>query len=83
MENIGDYYKTPFKLNLDGIIVKLIEVEPIQSYQDLKEDLKKRLKSSSRSKLLVSKIKDDLEARYEVTINEAARLISKSIRQYI
>jgi peptidyl-prolyl cis-trans isomerase SurA len=72
MENIGDYTK-PFQTKFGWHIVKLIEVEPIQSYQDLKEDLKKRLKSSSRSKLLVSKIKDDLEARYEVTINEAAR----------
>lgn len=71
LENIGDYTE-PFQTKFGWHIVKLIEVEPIQSYQDIKEDLKKRLKSSSRSKLLVSKIKEDLEARYEVTINEVA-----------
>ena len=72
LENIGDYTE-PFQTNFGWHIVKLIEVEPIQSYQDIKEDLKKRLKSSSRSKLLVSKIKEDLEARYEVIINEDAK----------
>jgi len=72
LENTGDYTE-PFQTSFGWHIVKLIEIEPIQSYQDIKEDLKKRLKSSSRSKLLVSKIKEDLEARYEVTINEDAK----------
>ena len=43
LENTGDYTE-PFQTSFGWHIVKLIEIEPIQSYQDIKEDLKKRQK---------------------------------------
>ncbi|MFD0933431.1 peptidylprolyl isomerase [Psychroflexus salinarum] len=69
LENEGDFTK-PFKTRFGWHIVKLIETIPLQPYEEVKDDYKKKLKSSSRSKLLVSKIKKDLEELYEVEIYE-------------
>jgi peptidyl-prolyl cis-trans isomerase SurA len=72
LEEIGDYTE-PFQTKFGWHIVKLIDVEPVKTYEELKDELEKRLKTSSRSKLLVSKIKEDLESRYTVEINPRAR----------
>ncbi|WP_019038969.1 peptidylprolyl isomerase [Psychroflexus tropicus] len=72
LENPGDYTE-PFKTRFGWHIVKLIEIIPLQPYVEVKEDYKKRLKSSSRSKILVSKIREDLEQLYTVDINSEAK----------
>ncbi|SDG70356.1 peptidylprolyl isomerase [Psychroflexus sediminis] len=72
LEKEGDYTK-PFKTRFGWHIVKLIESIPLKPYDEVKEDYKKRLKSSSRSKYLITKIKEDLESLYEVEINEDAK----------
>lgn len=72
LENEGDYTR-PFKTRFGWHIVKLIETIPLKPYDEVKDEYKKRLKSSSRSKVLVSKIKEDLENLYEVKINEEAK----------
>lgn len=73
IENEGDYTK-PFQTKFGWHIVKLIKTEPIKDYDELKADIKQQLKASSRSKLLVSKIKEDLEKRYTLEINPDAKL---------
>ena len=72
LENEGDYTE-PFKTRFGWHIVKLIETIPLEPYDEVKDDYKRRLKSSSRSKVLVSKIKEDLEKLYEVEISEKAK----------
>lgn len=72
LKHIGDYSE-PFKSNYGWHIVKLIETSPLASYEEMKDQLKNKLKSSSRSKLLVSKIKQSLEKLYDVDINEEAK----------
>ena len=72
LKNNGDYSK-PFKSNYGWHIVKLIETSPLASYDEMRDQLKDKLKSSSRSKLLVSKIKQSLEKIYDVDINEEAK----------
>jgi peptidyl-prolyl cis-trans isomerase SurA len=72
LESEGDYTK-PFKTRFGWHIVKLIETIPLEPYDDVKEEYKRRLKSSSRSKVLVSKIKDDLEKLYTVEVEEEGK----------
>lgn len=72
LENEGDYTQ-PFQTRFGWHIVKLIETIPLEPYDDVKEDYKKRLKSSSRSKILVSKIKADLEKLYDVEVYEEGK----------
>lgn len=72
LKNIGDYSK-PFKSKFGWHIIKLVDVEPLEPYEEVKVRLKKRLKSSSRSKILVSKIKENLEKLYHVVIDEEAK----------
>lgn len=72
LENEGDYTK-PFKTRFGWHIVKLIETIPLQPYDEVKEEYKRRLKSSSRSKILVSKIKEDLEELYTVKVDQEAK----------
>jgi peptidyl-prolyl cis-trans isomerase SurA len=72
LENNGDFTQ-PFKTKFGWHIVKLIETVPLEPYEDVKDTYKRRLKSSARSKVLVSKIKKDLEKLYEVNVNEEAK----------
>lgn len=72
LKNNGDYSE-PFKSKYGWHIVKLIETSPLASYEEMKDQLKNKLKLSSRSKLLVSKIKQSLEKLYDVDINEEAK----------
>ena len=72
LDNEGDYTK-PFQTKFGWHIVKLIKVEPIKDYKEIKDDLKRKIKTSSRSKLLISKIKDDLKKRYTLKINPQAK----------
>lgn len=72
LENIGDFSE-PFKTQFGWHVIKLIETIPLESYDEVKDDFKKRLKSSSRSKLLVTKIKEDLEKLYDVEVKKEAK----------
>lgn len=72
LESEGDYTE-PFKTRFGWHIVKLIETIPLKPYEEVKEEFKKKLKSSSRSKLLVTKIKEDLDKLYEVEVNPKAK----------
>lgn len=72
LENIGDFSE-PFKTQFGWHVIKLIKTIPLESYDEVKDDFKKRLKSSSRSKLLVTKIKEDLEKLYDVEVKKEAK----------
>lgn len=72
LENEGDYTE-PFKTRFGWHIVKLIKNTPLEPYDEVKEEYKKRLKSSSRSKLLVTKIKEELEDLYSVEVKQEAK----------
>jgi peptidyl-prolyl cis-trans isomerase SurA len=72
LENNGDITE-PFQTQFGWHIVKLINTTPLEPYEEVKEEFKKKLKTSNRSKLLVSKIKEDLEKLYKVEINDEAK----------
>lgn len=72
LENEGDFSE-PFKTQFGWHIVKLIKTTPLEAYDEVKEDYKKKLKSSSRSNLLVTKIKENLEKLYKVEIDDDAK----------
>jgi len=72
LDEVGDYTQ-PFKTRFGWHIVKLIEIIPLESYEEIKEDLKRRLKASSRSKILVKNIKKSLEKLYDVEVNQKAK----------
>lgn len=71
LEKAGDVTE-PFQTQFGWHIVKLIETIPLEPFEEIKDDLKNKLKQSNRSKLLVSKIKEELEKLYTVSINDRA-----------
>lgn len=69
---VGDFTE-PFKTRFGWHIVKLIKITPLEPYDEVKAEYKKKLKSSSRSKVLMTKIKENLENLYKVEINPEAK----------
>lgn len=59
----------PFKTKFGWHIVKYIDEEPVGDYEDLKNDIIKKIKTSDRSKRLIENIKQDLMKQYKVQTN--------------
>lgn len=64
LAEIGDISK-PVKTRFGWHIVKLIDVKPLDSYEEQKEDLRRQVKTSSRAKLINKKITKQLTERYK------------------
>ncbi len=65
IKNIGDYTK-PFKTKFGWHIVKLLKKYPIGSYNDLKEELTKKVRNSSRVSLSKRIVLNKLKKRYKI-----------------
>lgn len=72
LQNPGDYTE-PFKTKFGWHIAKLIKVKPLESLPEMEKDIRRQLKTSSRSKLLNSRIQANLEKNYDIKINPKAK----------
>jgi len=59
----------PFRTKFGWHIVKYIGEEPVGDYDELKNEIVKKIKTSDRSKRLIENIKQDLMKHYEVSTN--------------
>jgi peptidyl-prolyl cis-trans isomerase SurA len=74
LENTNDFSK-PFKTRFGWHIVKLIKKHPVASFDEMKKDLKTRIKKSSRMKLSKTAIINKLKKDYTITESEEAKKI--------
>jgi peptidyl-prolyl cis-trans isomerase SurA len=63
LTNVGDYTK-PFKSEFGWHIVKLDEIHEKATFEELKPELEKRVKSGDRSKVVTSAISTKIKDRY-------------------
>ncbi|MGM0636123.1 MAG: peptidylprolyl isomerase [Bacteroidota bacterium] len=71
LENDGDISK-PFKTRFGWHIVKRIGTKPIKSFDDKKEELRKKIKTSSRSRNLNKRIEEYIRTFYKVEEDDQA-----------
>ncbi|GGE07425.1 peptidylprolyl isomerase [Psychroflexus salis] len=62
----------PFQTRFGWHIVKRISTEALDSFEEQREFLKKRIKTSERSKLLNNRIQENIEQLYSVSKNNEA-----------
>ena len=74
LENEGDVSK-PFKTRFGWHIVKLIKKHPIQSYEEMKDALKTKVKKSSRMQLSDQAVINRLKSEYSIAEFEEAKKI--------
>jgi len=83
LQEIGEV-STPFKTDFGWHVVKLLEKREIPKLEDIKEDLKRKVKQDSRNNLrdkaIVSKIKKENNFKqYSSRLNEIAKFIDESL----
>ncbi len=78
LKNDGDVSK-PFKSEYGWHIVKRINLEPIQSFEELKPTIESKVKRDSRSQLINEAMVDELKKRYEISFNPEAKKYFASI----
>ena len=76
LENINDFSK-PFKTRFGWHIVKLLKKYPIKSFEEMKGDLKEKIKKSSRMQLSKKAVINKLKKEYTITEFEEAKNILK------
>lgn len=69
----------PFETRFGWHIVKRLGVEPLDSFEEQKESLTKKIKTSDRSKMLNERIQAKIEEQYQVTRNDEALAYLNSI----
>lgn len=81
LENINDFSE-PFKTDFGWHIVKLLKKHPIKSFEEMKTDLKKKVKNNSRMQLSKKAVVNKLKKQYSIIENEEAKIIlnKKNIR---
>lgn len=81
LENEGDISK-PFKTRFGWHIVKLLKKHPVKSFDELKDELRNKIKRSSRMQLSEKAVINKLKAKYIILENEKAKEIlnRKNIR---
>ncbi len=83
LEKTGEL-SAPFKTDFGWHVVKLLDKREISELEDIKEDLRKKIKQDSRNNLrdkaIVSKIKKENNFKqYSNRLNEIAKYIDKSL----
>jgi len=68
LENIGDVSE-PFETKFGWHIVKLVEKMPIKSFDEMKEELTKKVEKGERSVLIGKSIASKLKNKYKYTFN--------------
>ena len=74
LQKEGEYSK-PFKTRFGWQIVELIKKYPVESFEKMKGDLKKKVKSSSRAALSEKAVIDKLKKKYTILEEEKAKEI--------
>jgi peptidyl-prolyl cis-trans isomerase SurA len=74
LENVNDFSK-PFKTRFGWHIVKLIKKYPIKSFDEMKKDLKIKVKKSSRMQLSEKAVVNKLKNEYSIIEFEDAKKI--------
>ena len=69
LENIDELSK-PFETQYGWHIVKLIKKHPIKSYDELKEELSKKIEKSQRASIVGKSIAGKLKEKYSVVVNQ-------------
>lgn len=77
LENVNDFSK-PFKTRFGWHIVKLIKKHPIKSFEEMKKDLKVKVKKSSRMQLSEKAVVNKLKKEYSITeFKEAKKILDR------
>jgi peptidyl-prolyl cis-trans isomerase SurA len=74
LQKEGEYSK-PFKTRFGWQIVELIKKYPVESFEKMKGDLKKKVKSSSRAALSEKAVIDKLKKKYTISEDKKAKEI--------
>lgn len=74
----GDISK-PFQTAYGWHIVKLIDKEGIEPFEDVKEEIESKVKRDSRSSLINSALVENLKSKYNVVVHEEALPYFESI----
>ncbi|TXD50399.1 MULTISPECIES: peptidylprolyl isomerase [unclassified Polaribacter] len=74
LQNEGEYSK-PFKTRFGWHIVQLIKTHPVQSFEEMKDELKSKVKSSARAQLSEKAVVDKLKKKYTIVENKKAKEI--------
>jgi len=74
LEKEGDYSK-PFQTRFGWHIVQLIKKHPVGSFEDLKTELKSRVKSGERAQLSQQAVINKLKKQYIISENNVAKEI--------
>ncbi|MFP4846383.1 peptidylprolyl isomerase [Winogradskyella sp. PE311] len=69
----------PFKTEYGWHIVKRIDYQPMQSFEELKPSLEAKVKRDTRSKLINAAMVKELEKRYQISYNPKAKAYFESI----
>lgn len=83
LNTVGDFSK-PFKSQYGWHIVKLLNQEPIPTYESVKNDLLRRVQSDNRSRIIQDLLIADLKKRYnyqenKVVYNKLVKNIEKDV----
>jgi len=77
LENVNDFSK-PFKTRFGWHIVKLIKKHPIKSFDEMKKDLKTKVKKSSRMQLSEKAVVNKLKKEYSIIeFKEAKKILDR------
>lgn len=77
LENVNDFSE-PFKTRFGWHIVKLIKKHPIKSFDEMKKDLKVKVKKSSRMQLSEKAVVNKLKKEYSITeFKEAKKILER------
>ncbi|WP_298883313.1 peptidylprolyl isomerase [uncultured Polaribacter sp.] len=74
LENENDFSK-PFKTRFGWHIVKLLKKHPVKSFDEMKKDLKAKIKKSSRMQLSEKAVVNSLKTKYTIVEFEKAKKI--------
>tara|TARA_B110001454_G_scaffold95498_1_gene90626 strand:+ start:1838 stop:3472 length:1635 start_codon:yes stop_codon:yes gene_type:complete len=77
LENVNDFSK-PFKTRFGWHIVKLIKKHPIKSFDEMKKELKTKVKKSSRMQLSEKAVVNKLKKEYSIIeFKEAKKILER------
>ncbi|PWG05000.1 peptidylprolyl isomerase [Polaribacter aquimarinus] len=81
LKSPGEFSK-PFRTRYGWHIAKLIKIHPVKSFEEMKGELKKKIKSSSRMQLSDKAVINKLKSKYSILENEESKKIlnRKNIR---
>lgn len=71
LQDPGDYTE-PFSTQFGWHIVKKLGSIPVESFDEMKEGLRRKIKTSNRAKLLNERIKENIISYYDVEIDQEA-----------